>query len=315
MAYTDVLCEVFDRMPVMQAFARHYRLRPLHTRQHQLDCMLRAFADWGGADTPVIGIVDWLHLPTLAEFELFRSFFESQGVRTLICDPSELEFRGGRLYACDGTQLTIVYRRVLTSDLLAQADAAGALLDAYLAGAVCVVNTFRAKLLHKKMSLALLSDDRYAELYTPAQRQAIAQHVPWTRKVREGPASRHGREIPDLVAYIAARRNELVLKPNDEYGGKGVVLGWTVDDHEWQQAVEVALGQSYVVQETVPVPREPFPVALEGLRLLDFAVDSDPYLFDGKVGGTLTRLSSSALLNVTAGAGSVVPAYVVLGPR
>jgi hypothetical protein len=32
------------------------------------------------------------------------------------------------------------------------------------------------------------------------------------------------------------------------------------------------------------------------------------------VAGTLTRLSSSALLNVTAGAGSVVPAYVVEGP-
>jgi hypothetical protein len=65
----------------------------------------------------------------------------------------------------------------------------------------------------------------------------------------------------------------------------------------------------------VPVPREPFPVALEGLHLLDLAVDMDPYLFDGRVGGTLTRLSSSALLNVTAGAGSIVPAYVVEGSQ
>jgi hypothetical protein len=107
-----------------------------------------------------------------------------------------------------------------------------------------------------------------------------------------------------------------VLKPNDEYGGKGVVLGWTVDAHEWEQAVSVALDQSYVVQEAIPVPRESFPVAMEGIRLLDFAVDSDPYLFDGRVsGGVLSRLSSSALLNVTAGAGSIVPAYLVEGPR
>jgi hypothetical protein len=34
-------------------------------------------------------------------------------------------------------------------------------------------------------------------------------------------------------------------------------------------------------------------------------------LFWGAVSGCLTRLSSSALLNVTAGAGSVVPTYIV----
>ena len=35
--------------------------------------------------------------------------------------------------------------------------------------------------------------------------------------------------------------------------------------------------------------------------------------FDGRPGGVLTRLSSSALLNVTAGAGSIVPTYLVEG--
>jgi hypothetical protein len=44
-------------------------------------------------------------------------------------------------------------------------------------------------------------------------------------------------------------------------------------------------------------------------------VDSDPYLFAGRVCGCLTRISSSALLNVTAGAGSVVPLYLLDGAR
>jgi hypothetical protein len=316
MAYGDVLHEVFQDLPVMQAFAKRFRVRPLLSRRPQLDCMLRAFREWGGATEPVIAIVDWLHLPTVPEFEMFRAYFESHGVRTVICDPGTLELRNGHLYGEDGTRVNLVYRRVLTSDLLARPEESRALLDAYLTGAACVVNTFRAKLLHKKMSLALLSDERYAHLYSPAQRDAIERHIPWTRRVREGPTTRHGHPIDDLAAYIALRHNELVLKPNDEYGGKGVVLGWTVDAHEWEQAVSVAVDQSYVVQEAIPVPREPFPVAMEGIRLLDFAVDSDPYLFDGRVsGGVLSRLSSSALLNVTAGAGSIVPAYLVEGPR
>ena len=312
MAYGDQMTEVFQRLPVLRAFRRRYRLRTLPTRARQLATMLRAFRQWGGGDQPVIAIVDWTGVPTATEFELFRDFFEEKGVRTVICAPRDLELRRGRLHAA-GTAVNLVYRRVLTAELLSRGEEARELVDAYLSGAACVVNSFRAKLLHKKMSLALLSDDRYADLYTPTQRQAIQQHVPWTRKVAEGRTTRHGKPIPDLVRYVAENRDRLVLKPNDEYGGKGVVLGWTVDQTEWERALQEGLGRPYVVQEAVEVPREPFPVTMEKVDLLDLAIDLDPYLFDGRTGGCLTRLSSSALLNVTAGAGSIVPTYLVEG--
>ena len=299
MAYSDNLADVFARLPAMKAFRKQFRGRFLPTRARQLRSMLRAFAQWGKAATPAIAIVDWQGLPTAPEFEMFKAFFEDAGIRTVICDPRLLELRGGKLYA-EGKPVNLVYRRVLTSELIAHGDDTRALRDAYLAGAVCVVNSFRAKLLHKKMSLALLSDDRYARLYTPAQRAAIRRHIPWTRRVR-----------PELAEEIARRRETMVLKPNDEYGGKGVVLGWTVDQADWEQAIEVATTQSYVVQEAVEIPRIPFPVFLDGLKYIDLAVDLDPYLFDGRPGGFMTRVSAAALLNVTAGAGSVVPTFVV----
>jgi hypothetical protein len=206
-----------------------------------------------------------------------------------------------------------VYRRVLTSELLAAGGEAAALTQAYLAGAVCVVNSFRAKLLHKKMSLALLSDDRFASLYSSRQLRAIARHIPWTRKLREGPTTRAGRAIADLVEYVRDHRGELVLKPNDEYGGKGVVLGWTVDQPAWESAIASGLEQSTVVQEAIPVPKDVFPILLEGIEFMELSYDTDPYLFEGHPRGVMTRLSSSALLNVTAGAGSLVPTYVIEG--
>jgi uncharacterized circularly permuted ATP-grasp superfamily protein len=188
------------------------------------------------------------------------------------------------------------------SELLAKHDETRALTDAYLAGAVCVINSFRAKLLHKKMSLALLSDPHYERLYSPAQRAAIRRHVPWTRRV-----------TPELEEEISRRRERLVLKPNDEYGGKGVVLGWAVSQSEWDAAISVATSQSYVVQEAVEIPKVSFPIALDGLRYLDLMVDLDPYLFDGRTRGFMTRVSAAALLNVTAGAGSLVPTFVIEG--
>ena len=302
MAYSDNLAAIFASLPVMKAFRKRFRGRFLPTRRRQLSAMLHAFKQWGKGARPVIAIVDWEGLPTAPEFEMFKSFFAGAGVKTVICDPRSLELRRGRLYA-QGSPVNLVYRRVLTSELLARGDETRVLRDAYLAGAVCVVNSFRAKLLHKKMSLALLSDERYQKLYTPAQRAAIRRHIPWTRKVR-----------PELAEDIARRRETLVLKPNDEYGGKGVVLGWTVDQAEWEAAIGVATTQSYVVQEAVEIPRVPIPIALDGLRYLDLAVDLDPYLFNGRVGGFMTRVSAAALLNVTAGAGSVVPTFVVEGP-
>ena len=312
MAYSDTLSQVFERLPVMKAFRKRFRLRTLPVATRQLSVMRRCFREWGGDARPAVAIVDWKGLPTVAEFEMFRELFEADGIRTVICSPDELEYRkrSKTLYA-NGKKVNLVYRRVLTSELLAKGDDVRALKDAYLDGAACVLNTFRAKLLHKKMSLALLSDDRYSNLYSPGERQAIAQHIPWTRKVREGATRKGRRRIPDLTAYVAENRQHLVLKPNDEYGGKGVVLGWTVGQLEWEQTLKVALSQSSVVQEAVPIPRQPFPVALDGVEILDLDLDMDPYIFAGHPTGCLTRLSSSALLNVTAGAGSVVPTYVV----
>jgi len=302
MAYGDNLAAVFAGLPIMKAFRKRYRGRFISTRHRQMSAMLSAFHQWGRGERPVIAIVDWEGLPTATEFEMFQAYFEARGVKTSICDPRALEFRRGRLYA-NGKAVNLVYRRVLTSELLARGGETRSLRDAYLAGAVCVVNSFRAKLLHKKMSLALLSDGRYRHLYTPAQRAAIRAHVPWTRRVRH-----------ELAEDIARRRQTLVLKPNDEYGGKGVVLGWTVGQTEWEAAIKVAIAESYVVQEAVEIPRVPFPVALDGLSFIDLAVDLDPYLFDGRAAGFLTRVSAAALLNVTAGAGSIVPTFVIEGP-
>jgi len=316
MAYADTLAVVFEQLPVMRAFRQRFRLRGLPVSGQQLTTMLRCFREWGKEPKPVVAIVDWKGLPTVAEFEMFRDRFESKGIKTIICAPQELEYRPRKGLYANGKRVNLVYRRVLTTELLGAGDEARALRDAYIEGAACVVNTFRAKLLHKKMSLALLSDDRYSNLYSAEQRRAIAQHVPWTRKVREGSTRKGSRLIPDLASYIAGNRRHFVLKPNDEYGGKGVVLGWTVDQVEWEDTLKAALTQSYVVQEAVPVPREPFPVALgERPEILELSLDLDPYLFEGRPSGCLTRLSSSALLNVTAGAGSVVPTYVVEGAR
>src|SRR5690606_18390953 len=117
----------------------------------------------------------------------------------------------------------------------------------------------------------------------------------------------------DLVPWIVEQRDRLVLKPNDDYGGAGVVLGWTVSAEAWQAEVRKALAAPYIVQERVVVPSEPYPTWADGrLHLMDRMQDTAPFMLHGAaMDGCLTRLSTAALLNVTAGGGSTVPVFVV----
>jgi uncharacterized circularly permuted ATP-grasp superfamily protein len=158
----------------------------------------------------------------------------------------------------------------------------------------------------------VLSDERNAHLFTAAERQAIANHIPWSRRVEERRTFYQGRQI-DLIPFIHQNRAQLVLKPNDDYGGRGIVLGWTVDDSAWAQAVQTALTTPYIVQGRVNIPTEPYPSLIEGrLQIFERMLDTAPFVFHGdSVYSCLTRLSTAALLNVTAGGGSTVPTFLV----
>lgn len=325
-AYTEVMAETFrDGLPAMQAFAREYELRGFATRDRLVRVLLDTWASWchgsparlnaGGEDPhriPNVAIVDWKEVSTYAEFELCKAYFESRGIPTVIADPRELVYRDGRL--CSGDfAIDLVYRRVLTNEFLSRFDQVQPMFEAYRDGAVCVVNNFRSKLLHKKMIFGLLTDGQNQHFFNEEQRAAIARHIPWTRRVRPGRTDKDGTEI-DLVPYIRANRDRLVLKPNDEYGGSGIYIGWTVeDDAAWEAAIEQALAGVYVVQEKVPVSTAPFPTYRDGMTFDRMTVDLDPFVWQGDVEGYLTRLSGGALCNVTAG-GGIVPTFVIV-PR
>jgi hypothetical protein len=314
LAYTQRLCELFDGLPVMERFRGRYRVRFNPTIKPLLDALLASYRDWGGRATPpTIGIVDWRSVPTWTEFELLRAAFTDLGVPTIVCDPGDVTFEGGAL-VCDGVKIDILYRRVLMNDVIAQREHCAALVEAYAAKSVCMANTFRCKLAHKKAFFAVLTDERNAHLFSDDDLSAIKAHIPWTRVVADEATSMNGAR-QSLLALVVRNRETLVLKPNDEYGGTGVTLGWETSARDWDAALNAALGDpkgSWVVQERIPVRREVFPMfdGLGEVTMRDMLVDFAPYLFRGRMTGYLTRLSATGRANVTSGGGQV-PAFIV----
>src|SRR6266702_493591 len=211
-AYNDVLTEILYGLPVMREFLRRYEVRALPARHSVLHALVDAYRQWsGGREAP----------------------------RVAILDSREVEYRDGRLVAGD-FHITLIYKRVLISELVERGGFDQPVVRAVRDGAVCMVNPFRCKILHKKASLAVLSDERNADLFTAEEREAIDAHIPWTCRVEQRHARYHDQAI-DLIPYIVEHRENLVLKPNDEYGGKGIVLGWQTGAAGWEQAIRTAL--------------------------------------------------------------------------
>ena len=313
-AYGDAAFAIFEELPVMKRFAETYTVRRFEGSPLMLKVLLDCHEEFLGRKPdrpPHIAIVDLKGMPTQKEFELFREYFESQRCPSIIASPDELEFTNGRLRARD-FEIDIVYKRLLVNEYLPIMKEQPALLDAYRAGVVCMVNGFRSKLIHKKALFAVLTDARFKTLFSSDEQQTIAAHVPWTRKVRAGKSDYYGDEI-DLLEFIDARRDRLVLKPNDDYGGHGIYIGWNIDEIGWDEAIHNALADGdYLVQERVPTAREMFPALTpdDKIQFVEQLVDLDPLLFKGKVGSAFTRLSSNELANVTAG-GGMVPTFVI----
>lgn len=314
LAYTEKLSEVFESLEIMGRFTQRFEARYFRLTESILEALLASYREWGGrANPPTVCITDWHEVPTWAEFEIIRDRFESLGVPTVVVDPRELEFDGERLIAA-GRAIDLVYRRVLINDILARPVECAALLDAYQARAVCVANTFRCKIPHKKAFFAVLTDPAYGDLFSAEERAMIGQHVPWTRIVADVETDVGGRRL-GLLEHVRQARESLVIKPNDEYGGTGVVLGWETEASAWDAAIERALSDppgTWIAQARISVKREVFPMIETPHRVAmrDVLVDFAPYLFRGKVAGFLTRLSTSGLANVTSGGGQV-PTFIV----
>jgi uncharacterized circularly permuted ATP-grasp superfamily protein len=320
--YSESLAEIFRDLSMMRKFSKRMEIHSYTLSAKLLDALVATYLEWGGASKrPQIAIVDWREVPTWTEFQILKARFEKMGVPVMLADPKDLQFDGKKLTA-RGKKIDLVYRRVLINDIVARSAECEALVKAYAAGAVCVANTFRCKIPHVKTFFAVLTDERNASLFSSRERELIARHVPWTRVVADEKTGWHGAPV-QLLAHIRQQRENLVLKPSDEYGGAGVTLGWETGESAWDAAVQNALNSGkpgasescWIVQERIPVRRELFPHIDSGGKVSpqEMLVDFAPYLFRGKMAGFLIRLSATGLANVTSGGGQI-PAFRV-SPR
>lgn len=308
--YADRMAEVFQELPLFKQCAARFPLAYPASAPALVDAVLAAGARGGAATRPRVAIVDFASVKTRPDQEILRQAFAARGVACVLADPRACELRGGRLFA-DGFQADVVYRRAVLSELVACADEVRGFLDAYAARAAAFVNSFRCRLSEDKAFFALVTDEAFAGLLLPEERAFVRRVVPWTRKLEERRTEHAGASV-ELVPFVLAQRERLVLKPTHAYGGRDVLLGAETPPGQWQDAVRRGLLGGWVVQERQRIPEETFPSfdAAGGPHFVRLKLNANPFYVRGAEVGAVARASQASVINVSAGGGSV-PTFVV----
>jgi GNAT superfamily N-acetyltransferase len=219
--------------------------------------------------------------------EALAALLRAAGWNARVCPPAALRFDGQALRDRFGrAPVDLVIRRYLPG------DPDGAAIEAAArAEAVFLVNP-ECPLDHK--ALFELVDD-------PA--------VPWTRVISGRATVGPDHDEIDLLAFAQAERERLVLKPSNEYGGQGVMLGAaTTDPANWNLALDRAIeryaaGDRFVLQERVTPAHRTFLSFSDQPEPLDLFYDRNAFVFGGRFAGYTTRVSRQPVTNVGRGGG------------
>jgi len=310
-AYSEGLSDLFYDCPPVKEFRRRYTLTRVGGKKPFLQALLKAYKMFAGGNSkkPNIAILEFRSATGRSEYEIFREYFRAEGFECELVAPDQLEYRNGVLRA-NGFDIDLIYRRISAQEFLLRFTLDHPLVQAYRDRKVCVVNSFRSELSHKKAMFALLTDEALVAKFPLNERKAIREHVPWTRVVKAG-KTMHREETVDLLEFIKENRETLVLRPNDEYGDLHSFVGFEHDDGSWARAIREAQRAPYVVQERVTPARTVFPLMNYGhLEFKEMQVDVQPQAFLGKVAGCSSYVSSSGAGTYSPAAG-ITPTFII----
>src|SRR5579884_395485 len=262
-----------------------------------LQAVLKAWKEWGGRNRkPNIAILEFRQPFATAESNeslLICEAFRREGYSTEIISPDQLDYRGGALHRGD-YRIDLIYRRIRVHEFLVRFDLNHPLLRAYRDRAVCVVNNFRSEMTRKRAMFDLLTDDTVVADFPAAEKKAIREFIPWTRRVAAAHTTWQEERV-DLPDFILKNREKLVLTPNDDSGEQPTVRGAETDNAGWEKALRTAMRSPYVVQEVVDPVRATFPVYQYGnMSMREMRVDLHPHSCLGKVQGCSAWLTSGA---------------------
>lgn len=288
------LNHAFKLSKAHQKFLQKYRVEGLElfdTWVEQVLCLYRQFCQ-DESKIPNVAIVDFMESATINEFEIFRQRFQQQGITAQICDIRNLTWDGQSCYTEDGMKIDVIYRRAVTSDIMAHYEEVQPFIAAVESNRICLLGDFRTQIVHNKILYKVLHLEQTMQLLTKEEQIFVKAHVPMTVSLESI------EQNPQLFERVMKDKNKWIIKPEDSYGSKGVKAGEECTEEEWRQFVQEKVHEGYILQEFV----EPY-----RLRNIDLLAGNPQwittsnltglYVYNEKLKGMYSRVSFDKMIS------------------
>ena len=319
MGWHDQMLEMFLGLTVIKKLAEQYDFQVDWLVKSHFRIFFKKYHEWCSIkgikpeSKPNICFVCKRDSTVLGDFLAFVEYYQAMGFNTQFADPRDFDYDGKKL-ALKGMPVHLIYRDAIDDVILDPYwDDSQNLVQALRDKAVCFVNPVSAASGDFKSILEILSDPQYEGIFSTEERECHRLHIPWTRTLVET-KTRYQDKYIDLVPYVRKNKDLFVLKPNDGYGGFGVMVGKVSEQKDWDALVDRSFreGIVYTVQELAPIPREEFPV-VEDNTFKGFSpknVNLNLWSHDGEFAGAFVRAAAGSVINVHQG-GGMVPVFFV----
>lgn len=292
--------QMLARTPAARELARRFPFTISDCRDRLVDALIESARALGRASTPVRVNYGIEPAGTALLSTPWLGHAASRGVALSFTELKTLEVRGDGVYAA-GARIDLLALPVAA--LLRGGVSLRPLLEVVRRGQVrTLLGLSFGVFAGNKILFEALSDPAHAGMYDVDTQRVLRKHIPWTRAVRATRTTHDDRDI-DLLPFIAAHREQLVLKPAGSFGGDGVVVGRTCDDSTWDRSLTLATKRPHVVQEYVASSPERFPMYVDGAvseRMC--TADLNIFIWNGTTAGGASSRVGETIHNVKSGA-------------
>lgn len=273
----------------LKEFGKIYNLSLFELINRWVEDILTIYHKWSGkGDKPNIAIVDFTESGTSAEFEVFKNAFIKKGYNAIIADPRDLKYRDGKLYFED-YRIDLVYRRIVTFELIEKAHEIPDFIEAYRNKAFCCVGSIRSQIMHNKVIFKILHDEDTLKILSDKEREFIKKHIPITGLFKGD------REVFEEVLN---NKDKYIMKPYDLNASRGVYAGKDLSFEEWKEKLEKSWNKDYLYQEYFePFTRDHIVFEDDELKVESFKSIIGLFIYKEKFAGIYTRVGKLSIIS------------------
>ena len=235
-----------------------------------------------------VAIVDFVESGTSAEFEEFLKTYKRHGYNCIIADPRDLVYKDGGLYK-DDYRIDMVYRRIVTFELIEKVDEIPDFIEAYKNKAFCCIGSIKSQVVHNKIIFKILHDEDTLELFTEEERDFVKKHIPVTG-LFEGDMS--------TFEMVLNNKDKYIMKPKDMNASQGVFTGKDLNPGEWKKKLEEVWNTHYIFQEFYEPTRRDHIVYKDGKPEVDsFKSIIGMFIYKEEFAGLYTRIGKNNIIS------------------